>query len=204
MARSWGAQEWRDALFLRYGLEPPDLCTHCDGCEARFTISHAFDCKKVGLVTARHNEIRDGVSDLAGKAFTPDHVCDDPLIYSGRAMIRTKPKPAGSDITNPIGETTAAPEVTEQKGYLLIRYLWQQGTDSVHDMHVVNTGALSYVRKTPEKCLHKAKRGKKKMYLEACLQQRRHFYPFVALVEGLLGVEATAILKRIASRLATK
>ena len=42
------------------------------------------------------------------------------------------------------------------------------------------------------------------MYLEACLQQRRHFSPFVASVDGLLGVEATAYLKRIASRLATK
>ena len=35
-------------------------------------------------------------------------------------------------------------------------------------------------------------------------QQRRHFSPFVSSVEGLLGVEATATLKRIASRLATK
>ena len=27
-----GVQEWRDALFLRYGLGAPDLPTHCDGC----------------------------------------------------------------------------------------------------------------------------------------------------------------------------
>ena len=39
-----GAQEWCDALFLRYGLDPTDLPTHCDWCEARFTISHAIDC----------------------------------------------------------------------------------------------------------------------------------------------------------------
>ena len=42
------------------------------------------------------------------------------------------------------------------------------------------------------------------MYLEACLQQRQHFSPFVASVDGLLGMETTATLKRIASRLATK
>ena len=42
------------------------------------------------------------------------------------------------------------------------------------------------------------------MYLEACLQQRRHFSPFVALVDGLLGVKATATMKSLASRLATK
>ena len=42
------------------------------------------------------------------------------------------------------------------------------------------------------------------MYLEAFLQQRRHLSPFFDSVDGLLGVEATATLKRIASRLATK
>ena len=42
------------------------------------------------------------------------------------------------------------------------------------------------------------------MYLEACLQQRRQFSPFLALMDGLLGVEEMATLKRIASRLATK
>ena len=85
--------------------------------------------------------------------------------------------PAGSNITNPTGDMTAAPEVTEQKGDLLIRVLWQQGNDSVHGMRVVNTDALSYVRKKPEKCLHKAEMGKKKMYLEDCLQQRQHYPP---------------------------
>ena len=71
-------------------------------------------------------------------------------------------------------------------------------------MRVVNTDALTYQSKAPEKCLHEAERGKKKMYLEAFLKQRRHFPPFVALVDGLLGVEATSTLKRIASHLATK
>ena len=58
--------------------------------------------------------------------------------------------------------------------------------------------------KDPERCLQEAERRENQMYLEACLQQRRHFYPFVALVDGLLEVEATATLKRLASRLATK
>ena len=38
-----GAQEWRDALFLRYGLEPPDLPKYCDGCNAKFTICYALE-----------------------------------------------------------------------------------------------------------------------------------------------------------------
>ena len=35
---------------------------------------------------ARHNELRDGVADLSGKAFTPENMRDDPKIFTGRAM----------------------------------------------------------------------------------------------------------------------
>ena len=101
--------------------------------------------------------------DLAGKAFTPAHVRDDPLIYSGRAMSKTKPKPARSKLTSPPDAKTAVPEVTEQKGDLLFWDFWHQGTDSVHDVRVVNTDALSYVRRSLEKCLQEAERGEKKI-----------------------------------------
>ena len=154
-------------------------------------------------VTAHHNKLRDRVVDLAGKAFHPSHVRDDPLIYSGCAVKRTKATPSGSNKTK-TSEHPAAPEVTEQKGNLLIRDRWKQGTNSVHDMRSVNTDALTYQLKEPEKCLHEAEKVKKKMYLQACLQQRRHFSPFVASVDRLLGVETTATLKRITNRLATK
>ena len=71
-------------------------------------------------------------------------------------------------------------------------------------MRVVNTNVKSHMTKAPEKCLQEAERGKKRMYLEACLHQSRHSSPFFASVDGLLGVEETATLKRLASRLSTK
>ena len=43
------------------------------------------------------------------------------------------------------------PEVMGQKGNLLIRDLWKNGTDSVHDMRVVNTDAQSHRTKEPER-----------------------------------------------------
>ena len=61
------------------------------------------------------------------------------------------------------------PEATEQKGDILIRDIWQNGTDSVHDMRVVNNNAKTHSMKTPEKCLQEVERGKKRMYLDACL-----------------------------------
>ena len=71
-------------------------------------------------------------------------------------------------------------------------------------MCVVNTEAVSYQSKTPEKCLETVDREKKKKYLNACLNKRLHFTPFVALVDGINGVEAEATLKCIASRLTQK
>ena len=96
------------------------------------------------------------------------------------------------------------PEATDQKGDLLICDIWQNGTDSVHDIFVVDTDAKFHSGKPPEKCLQEAEKVKKRMYLEACLQQRRRFSPFVASMDGLLGMEAMDTLKRIASCLTTK
>ena len=84
------AQEWIDDLFLQFGLEPPDLPKYCDSCNAELTIFRALNCKRGVLVTARHNELRDGVADLAGKAVTPYHMRDDTLIFAGCAVKRPK------------------------------------------------------------------------------------------------------------------
>jgi hypothetical protein len=47
-------------------------------------------------------------------------------------------------------------------------------------------------------------REKKKKYLKACLEQRRHFSPFVASTDGLLGKESQTLLKKLSALLAEK
>ena len=71
-------------------------------------------------------------------------------------------------------------------------------------MRVVNTDTVLYQCKTPEKCLETADHEKKRKYLNTCLNERRHFTPFVASVDGLLRVEAEAAVKLTASPLAQK
>ena len=70
-------------------------------------------------------------------------------------------------------------------------------------MHVVNTEAVSYQSKTPEKCLETAERKKKmnKKYPNTYPNKRQHFTPFFFLMYGILGVEAEATLKHIAIHL---
>ena len=93
-------------------------------------------------------------------------------------------------------------QAMEHTGDLLIRDIWHNGTDIVHDMRFVNTYARSHSENPLEKCLQEAKRAKKLMYLEACLQQRRHFSPFVSSFDVLMGVQETYTLKMISICLA--
>ena len=92
---------------------------------------------------------------MAGKAFTPSHVRDDPPIYSDRAVKRTKATPIGASRKNDQAGAPP-PEVTYQKGNLLICDLYHNGMDSAHGMRVVNTDAKSHMTKYPEKCLQEA------------------------------------------------
>ena len=87
---------------------------------------------------------------------------DNPLIFAGCAVKRTKEKPSRSKATT-VPSSTPPLEATKQKGDLLIHYLWHNGTNSVHNMRVVNTDAKYHSAKTPEKCLQEAEREKKKM-----------------------------------------
>jgi hypothetical protein len=68
------AQEFRDALLLRYRRSPGDLPSQCDGCGQKFSIQHALECKNGGSVIKRHNEIRDELADIAAKAFIPSAI----------------------------------------------------------------------------------------------------------------------------------
>ena len=182
--------EFRDSLHLRYARTPPNLPTHCDGCGAKFSIAHGLECKKGGLVTQRHNEIKFELQDLAARALIPSVVRDEPQIYPGRS----------SDAD----ETERASPQTEERGDLLIRNLWKRQTDCILDVRVTNLDAASNIHRKSELVLLSHEREKKKKYLQACLDQRRHFSPFVVSCDGLLGKEARSVLQNLAGRLSKK
>ena len=45
-----------------------------------------------GLITAHHNDLRYGVSNLVVKAFTPAHMRDEPIIFTGHYVRGGKAK----------------------------------------------------------------------------------------------------------------
>jgi hypothetical protein len=75
--------------------------------------------------------------------------------------------------------------------------------DCIIDVRVTDTDETSYALKPSDKVLEAAEKLKKKKYLQACLEQRRNFTPFLMSIEGLLGKEAKTFLKVLAARTAT-
>ena len=69
----------------------------------------------------------------------------------------------GKDKDKATGKVKEAPppEEGEEKGELLIRDLWTQGTGSIHNMRVVNTGVVSYQSKTLENFLETPERKRR-------------------------------------------
>uniref|UniRef100_A0A1X7URK2 Uncharacterized protein n=1 Tax=Amphimedon queenslandica TaxID=400682 RepID=A0A1X7URK2_AMPQE len=75
--------EFMDVLCLRYAKPLLNLPHSCDGRGSAFTTSHALDCRKGGLVTLRHNEIRDVLHDVFSMAWS--HVIKDPLVTEAQS-----------------------------------------------------------------------------------------------------------------------
>ena len=170
-----------------------------------------MECKKGSLILLRHNEIRDELAFLASQALTPSSVRDEPFIYPCRpATMESSPAtglPATTDPAtppSPVERNLRKNAGSAERGDILIRNCWTQGTDCIIDVRVTDTDAASYRSRPPEKVLAEHERAKKRKYLEACQAQRRDFTPFVVSADGLLGKEAKTLLRQLSSRLAEK
>ena len=64
-------EEFRDSLWLRYGLFPQSIPPDCNGCGQPFTTEHAMSCKKGGLVLLSHNGVAAECHDLCARTLTP-------------------------------------------------------------------------------------------------------------------------------------
>jgi hypothetical protein len=184
------AEEFRDGLRLRYGLLPTAMPPHCDGCGERFTTEHAMSCRKGGLILHRHNDMVSTWGQLCGQALTPSTVSDEPLILSSQNV----PVP-GTNRTEP------SPDI---RGDLAVHGFWTSGQTAIFDVRITDTDQPSNRNTDPTKVLLRHEKEKKDKYGAHCIARRRTFTPLVFSVDGLLGKEAKAASKRLASTLAGK
>jgi len=125
--------EFRDALMLRYARIPSNLPTSYDGCgkSKKIDVNHALDCIKGGLVTARHDKIRDELRDLLAHVFSPS-----------RTRCETITNPASMRIndtkTHVPSASSSSDFLNSDRGDLLIRGFWEGSTDTIIDVRVTN------------------------------------------------------------------
>ena len=153
--------EFWDALSVRCKKNLIASPKFRDGCQSPFTLRHALACKKRGLLTLRHNEIRDAVGDLASLVWKD--IQREPVIRE----------------YNPQDETPALIADSFCRGV----YVTQGGAS--FDNRVSDTDAISYQNRSPMSNLHSAEVEKKTKYSDSnihiCLS-----FPLSCLLMGCL------------------
>ena len=172
--------QFRDQLAIRYGHEPSHLPSHCDGCGASFTLQHALDCPKGGLIKRGHNDIRDHDAKLADLAW--GGVTVEPVLV-------------------PADDRNSRPALQADWS---ARGVWEGNRVALFDNRIVDANAPSYQRSSWDAIARKAAEAKRKKYAQASEDLRSSFTPLVCSTDAVLHREYTAYQKRLASRLATK
>eukprot|EP00957_Ditylum_brightwellii_P010318 780060-Ditylum_brightwellii.AAC.1 len=160
----------------------------------RDDLQHVLQCKTGGLIGARHDDYRDNLGSVVSQVFSPLAIHNGPIISKGPDS-----KKKGGNSKTMHAKTGKEKEgkdvhVTKRKdkdndsslyGDLLIWHLWKRQTNTIIGICITDTDAKSYISKPLQSVLAAQEKGKK------------------VLVEGILGHEASMVLKQLSSKLAT-
>jgi hypothetical protein len=170
---------------------PHNLPDKCDGCGSTFSVGHTHQCKTGGLIIRRHDKINRELASLTAMALKESEIRAEPEINPSASI-------TDSD------KNMNATDSNGDRGDLLIRGFWENGMDAIIDVRITDTDAKSYASRDPKKTIQSQEKEKKKKYPDRCLLQRRAFTPFVVPVDGLIGYEASNLLKQLSKHLAEK
>ncbi len=92
----------------------------------------------------------------------------------------------------------------ELRWNIMFRGSYKRGTDPIIDVHITDIHNQTNKVQLVEKVLRKHERRKKQLYLSKCLDQRRHFAPYMVTADGALRKEARAFHKALAHQLAKR
>ena len=175
------AQQFRDRLAERYGREPLNLPMNCDGCDEKFSLAHALDCKKGGLVKKGHDYVRDECMRLADLAW--GGVTVEPLIKEASGRCKE-----------------------DLRADFSVQGVWEGTKVAFFDNRIVNADATGRVQRNIswKSALKSAAREKRRKYQHVCEDIRASITPLVCTVDGCLHREFEAFLKRLAMRLSSK
>ena len=167
-----------------------------------------------GLITNRHNEIRQELGAVACEIFPPSAVTVEPVLATTRAatvpvghpihqtpmaspvlLPPTPADPPDATSTTPASLTTT----TAERGDLAIRGLYKRGTTAIIDVRITNLDSATSQARDPFKVLQQQEADKRRKYQSICDSRRESFHPFVASADGLLAPAATKLLQHLAA-----
>ena len=186
------AEEFRDSLRLRFGFQPKGLPAMCDGCGAKFGVEHALNCKAGGMVSLRHDSVSAEWQQMCVSAFSPGAVSDEPLI------------PISQDRERLVAPVPASQLPPATRGDSSVYGFWKRSTKAIFDVRITNLEHGQQRGQQASKMLAKHEKEKKAKHLDRCLEARCQFTPLVFSCDGMMGLEAKAASKRLASKLSAK
>ena len=180
-------QAFRDAIWLRYGIQLKILTLHCV-CGNKTTVEHALSCPRGGFTIIRHNEIRDITGELL------DEICHDVEI-----------EPVLTPLSGERFKLRSTNIKEEARCDVSARGLWRKGQKAFVDIRVFNPLAKSNNLQTLAAAYRRHENSKKREYsLRINEVEHGTFTPIVFSIFGGMGVEGDKFFKRINELLSEK
>ena len=127
-------QSFWDLLYIRYGWRLKRIPSQC-ACGSTFNLQHTLQCPKGGLVTLRHNHVRNTTANLLSEVCIDVHVEPQLQLLSGEKC----------------SEKTSN-KLDQDRVYIRARGFWLTGQIAFFDVRVFNPTAKRYVNQE----LHKS------------------------------------------------
>ena len=182
---SLNKQEFRDAIFLRYGITIRNLPQYC-ACHAEFSSDHAMICKKGGFVSLRHNEVRDITGEMLNE------VCKDVTLEPELIPLTGEKLKYKTSNTDERARTD-----------LSARNFWIRGERAFFDIRVFDPVAPSYEERSLSALHRMQEQDKNRRYAERIVNvEHGSFTPLVFTIAGGMGKQALKFYDRLASMIA--
>ena len=182
---SLNKQEFRDAIYLRYGWKMKNTPTFCV-CGKENTTNHTLICPKGGYVSLRHNSLRNTEAKIMRE------VCKDVVVEP--ALL-----PARND------QHTSTNKSEKAQLDISARGVFGLNERTFFDIRVTHANADTYKDKTLSEVYKLHESMKKNAYNDRVLQvEKGSFVPLVFTTSGGFGPECEKFNKRLAMLIATK
>ena len=181
-------RDFRDAVFLRYGWEPPGLSEKC-ACGAFFNVAHATTCMTGGFRIMMHNDLAEEMADRMREAGCRDVMLEPDLLPVDGEAFKLK----------------TANKQDDARSDIRVEGFWGKRRRAYFDVMVFTPFARSYSNRSLKAIYAEHEGRKNREYKERILKvEQADFTPLVFSLTGGMGPQAQAVVRRLGDLLAER